>query len=438
MKKSILTYILGTCVVTLFSACKPEFKQEENSPGSIDATSFVMIGGGSVSGFMDDALYFEGQKNALAQLIAQQLELVGGKEIHQPYVSQGSNGLSLEGNARFKLNYRTDCKDISALSPVRAAASGDLSILNDVLYNGQKPFGNFGVPDLRLLQVNEAGYGTQNGFFGRIMSAASASVLSDALAANPTFFALYLGVEDVLSYAKSGGKNNSELPSLSEFQTAYEEIVNAFIGLGCKGAISLIPDVTQMPYFTTIPYNGLTLDAENAQTLNNIYNPLDFYFEVGSNPFMIEDGNANQFGIRQILEGEKLLLSLPLDSVKCNQMGTLFPIRNEFVLTLEEIAFIQTRIQGYNSIITTIANQHNLALVRADAFYDKLQSGFMYNGVSMSSTFVSGGAYSLDGIYFNAKGNALLANEFLKAINIRYNSTIPALNAGYFNATIFP
>jgi hypothetical protein len=56
--------------------------------------------------------------------------------------------------------------------------------------------------------------------------------------------------------------------------------------------------------------------------------------KIGSNPFMIEDPAANDFGVRQILEGELLLLSVPLDSVKCNQMGVLFPLRTEFILII--------------------------------------------------------------------------------------------------------
>jgi hypothetical protein len=56
----------------------------------------------------------------------------------------------------------------------------------------------------------------------------------------------------------------------------------------------------------------------------------------------------------------------------------------------------------------------------------------------MSAKFVSGGAYSLDAIHLNAKGNALLANEFIKAINNKYKSTIPQVNAGKYNATFFP
>jgi hypothetical protein len=268
-------------------------------------------------------------------------------------------------------------------------------------------------------------------------SSSTGSVLADALATNPTFFSLFLGVDEVLKYAKSGAKD-STLLTAQEFEVLYAPIVNQMVANGAKGVLATIPDVSKMPYFTTIPYNGLTLDAPNATTLNSVYNPLGFSFQVGSNPFMMIDPNANSYAVRQMLPGECLLLSVPLDSVKCNQMGVLFPLRNEFVLTNAELDFMRTRIQEYNTVIRSLAAQHNLAVVDVDAFVSNLSDGFVYNGVSMSAKFVSGGAYSLDGLQFNPRGNALLANKFIQAINKQYHARIPELNAGKYNATLFP
>jgi hypothetical protein len=165
---------------------------------------------------------------------------------------------------------------------------------------------------------------------------------------------------------------------------------------------------------------------------------LGYYFTVGSNPFMIVDSTANAFAVRQILSTELLTLSLPLDSVKCNQMGVLFPIRDEFVLDAGELQYLRGVIVEYNQIIRDLASEYNLAVVNVNEFSKNLQTGFVYNGVTMSSKFVSGGAYSLDGIHFNAKGNALLANEFIKSINSKYKSRIPQVDANAFNSTLFP
>jgi hypothetical protein len=85
---------------------------------------------------------------------------------------------------------------------------------------------------------------------------------------------LYIGLEDVLDYAKSGGTHET-LPSDLQFQQNYEQVVQNLTANGAKGALATIPDVSQMPYFTTIPWNGLTLDNSNVGTLNSIYIHLD-------------------------------------------------------------------------------------------------------------------------------------------------------------------
>jgi hypothetical protein len=428
---------LGIVVLTTILSCKPKYKEPPISKGEIDPTRFVMLGGGHVAGYMNDGLYFEGQQNSLANIIAQQFATVGGGGFHQPMVDQSSIGISSNLLAPMKLGYKTDCKGVTSLSPIRIAAQGDLSIFNQNIYSTSALFGNYGIPGLKLSDVFSNSFAASNPFFGRIASSSTTRVIDDAFASQPTFFSLFLGLEEVLSYAKSGGTIDN-MPSNSLFASDYEQVLQIATANGAKGVITTIPDVSEMPYFTTIPWNGLTLDAANNTTLNAIYNPLGYYFQVGSNPFMIVDSTANDFAVRQILSNELLLLSLPLDSVKCNQMGVLFPIRDEFVLDTGELQYLRSVITGYNQVIRDLAAEYNLAVVSADEFSSKLKSGFVYNGVTMSSKFVSGGAYSLDGIHLNEKGNALLANEFIKSINQKYKSRIPLVNANAYNATFFP
>jgi hypothetical protein len=159
---------------------------------------------------------------------------------------------------------------------------------------------------------------------------------------------------------------------------------------------------------------------------------------VGANPFVIEDPSAGVFGVRKMEPGEKILLSVPLDSVKCYKMGSLFPFRNEFVLTNTEIAQIQSATNQYNAIITAKAAEKGLALVDTKSFYTKIKAGIVYNGIAMDARLVSGGAYSLDGITFNPRGNALFANQFIDAMNKKYNAKIPFADVSKYNGVIFP
>lgn len=89
-------------------------------------------------------------------------------------------------------------------------------------------------------------------------------------------------------------------------------------------------------------------------------------------------------------------------------------------------------------MIRNLASNFNLALVETNTAYQKLFSGFTYNGVNLDARFVSGGAFSLDGIHLNARGNAILTNEFIKAINQKFNTKIPILNPLNYNGILFP
>jgi len=437
MKLQLFKISALACILLLSTACKPKYIEPERSAGDINPERFVMIGDGHSGGYMDDALYFDGQKSGLAELLGNQFELVGGASFTTRFVGENSLGANANGKARLKLDFKEDCLGNTALSPIRSAPVGDTSIITSNTFTGEARYRNFGIPGLRSLDVISTNYAQFNPYFARIASSNTSTVLTDALATQPTFFALYLGLEDCMVYARSGGTIN-HLPFVEDFAAIFNLTAQMLTANGARGVVATIPDVFTMPFFRTIPYNGLNLEEANAATLNSIFNPLGFTFQVGANPFTIVDPQANDFQVRQILEGELLLLSIPLDSVRCNQMGSIFPFRNEFVLTLEEQAFLQSRINAYNNAIRTVASTYNLAVVETNHVYQKLFNGILYNGVNFSAQFVSGGTFSLDGIFLNGKGNAFLANAFIHAINKHYNAKIPALNPGDFNGVLFP
>ena len=377
--------ILCVCGLALLS-CEPK-NEMPNPAGEIDVTNILYIGDGQMGGYMNDGFTKENQENSLANILATQMEFIAAPTTNIPYLDGLSIGVSVNGLAPFHLSYKTDCKGVSSLSPVRIASVGDLNCLTQNVYQATNPFKVFGIPGLTSNQFTNANLSASNAFFQRMSSSPNVSLLNELTASPPSFFQLYIGLEDVLDFAKSGGTHET-LPTEIEFQQNYEQILFNLTSSGAKGVVATIPDVSQMPYFTTIPWNGLTLDNSNLGTLNSIYNPLGFYFQLGANPFMMVDSTANMFAVRQIESSELLLLSVPLDSVKCNQMGVLFPIRDEFILDAGELNTLRNKIEAYNTIIRNVAEQYQLAVVNTGQFISKLKDGFVYNGVSMSAKFV--------------------------------------------------
>ena len=448
LKNTHLLVALG--ILSLTFSCKPKETAIAVSAGDVDATRFVSIGGLATSGFMDDALYAEGQENSLGAILSEQFKLIGGGDFKQPLMPNNSVGWSEIGLSRLLLGYKTDCLGVTSLSPVRIASQGDLTGFGSYVYSSSNKFNNFGIPFIKTTEFSTPGIGNPangqglyNPFFTRMASdPLNGTIKADILAKNPTFFTLFTGMDEVLEYARKGASTGNLTPVNGAvgigFDGSITDLLIDLTGNGARGVISNIPDVTDFPYFTTIPFDGLNLDADNALTLNEIYNPIGIYFQVGKNAFVINDPAAGAFGVRQMVEGELILLSVPLDSLKCNKMGSVFPFRNEFILTNPELSEIRNTINGFNTVLSSAATNYNLAYVDSYSFFKQLKTGIVYNGISITAKFVSGGAYSLDGVTLNPIGNALLANEFITSINQKYKATIPKVDATKYRGVIFP
>lgn len=448
--KSKTTTILLLAGIGLFTlGCKPEYKDQEYHLGEINTAKFISIGSTFSAGYADGALYYEAQENAYPALLAKQFGEINSINFKIPYVPFSSVGLGIKGNSRSFLSYKTDCTGATSLSPIPFASTGDALIWNETVFASQGAFQNMSVPfatitDLVRLNYGNSslGAGNYNPYFSRFASSQSASVFQDVQSQSPTFFTLSAGEQDVLNYALSGGTGSLPTPTQGAsgvgFKGSLEFMVNALTDAGAKGALATLPDITETAFFNTIPYNGLKLDQANADQLNGVLNPYGIFFHVGNNPFLIEDASAQPIGVRLMTPNEKILLSIPLDSVKCNKMGSLTPIPNRHVLTEAEIQVIRNATTEYNAEIKAIANQKGLALADIASLYKSFVTGINYNGINVNAKFVSGGAFSLDGMQLNPIGNALVANEFIKAINKTYKAKIPQLDASKYRGVKFP
>ena len=441
MKNLNVYSVLCVAIGLSFVGCKPKLDGPDPDMGTLDVSKYVAVGGAITAGYSNGALYYEAQQNSYSNLLAEQLQVIGGGEFRIPNVSPTSIGIGSANNAPSILGNRTDCQGTVSLGPVKIAPQGDLSVFATNVYASQGSFNNFGVPDVKVIDVDVSGY--TNPFYQRMASSGSSSILSDAVAKNPTFFSVMLGLNDVLNFALKGAASESITPSAGSvgvgFDASINNVIDKLMANGAKGVVANIPSIKTMAYFNTIAWNALKLTKVKADSLTEVYYNYDSTrFYEGNNGFIIEDSSVPFLGFRQAVEGEYILLNVPLDSIKCYKWGSLKPIPNKYVLTLSEISTIENAINGYNITLRNSANTKGLAFVDVNAFFSKIKTGFVYNGVAVNAAFVSGGAYSLDGLNLTPRGNALLANEFIKAINDTYQSTIPQIDATKYPGVIFP
>ena len=138
------------------------------------------------------------------------------------------------------------------------------------------------------------------------------------------------------------------------------------------------------------------------------------------------------------MHNEYILLNTPADSIKCAGWGKTKPIPKEYVLTIDEVNNVKTFTAAFNQIIEDAAQLHGLAYLDVNAFLKTVVSGIRYGGVDYSTAFVSGGAFSLDGIHLTPRGNAIVTNEIINAVNNKYGSSLPVVDVNNYGGIRFP
>lgn len=126
------------------------------------------------------------------------------------------------------------------------------------------------------------------------------------------------------------------------------------------------------------------------------------------------------------------------DPTSLDRLGVTFPLPDRYILLPSEVVEIQAATEGYNNTIEAAAASNNLALVDAEAIMNQLTTtGISGNGFTMTDDFVTGGAFSLDGVHPSPRGYALIANKFLEAINAKYGSNFKGVSYGDYRI-LFP
>lgn len=274
-------YILP--IVAMFVAsCEPTISDEIDGgtyyAGEADFTTYVAIGNSLTAGYMDNSMYKSGQANSFPSILAKQFKIVGGGEFTQPSYEDDVNdagGLLFGGNqipgfgTRMVLNFTT-----------KSPENLNKAITLDVTKLQAKAYNNAGVAGAKVFHLMTPGYGSlanlalgaANPYFVRTATTPDATVMGDAMSLKPTFFTNWIGANDVLAYATSGGEGQdqnilggmdprtyggNDITNSHVFEAAYSGIVNTLTSNGAKGVVATIPDVTTIPFFTTVPYNPI-------------------------------------------------------------------------------------------------------------------------------------------------------------------------------------
>lgn len=463
MKK--LTYFFPAAAILIFAAsCEQELVDNTASPcpsddpsiicpeapppadcpdgasaGNADFSKFVAIGTSYTAGFQAGALFTEGQENSLPKILANQFDCVGGGAFNQPsintehgfnvFVTPNPVGNTVFG--RFRLQGTPP-----APAPVIAGpeAIPNIAVNPSFAYTGDKSaLNNFAVPVILLGQISlaetgdwmNAGNSTFSPFYARFSQ--GSTILNDAVAAQPTFFMFWMGMDDYLLYAAYGGDEDQVPPptpvdGAQGFRNLYHGAIATLLDSNpeLKGVVANFPNPFFMPHFTAVPYNPIPMTEADAAAANAGfagYNqildalkgaPFDYpaadiddrkiVFAAGANPFVIEDETLKDFGDEfDMLLGEQMITPeqraqlAPYEQVRmttsndiiplsagsvlgtladennpASVMGVGVPMPDRYVLIPSEIEAIETARAGYNTVVSEVVNANPTHVAFAD------------------------------------------------------------------------
>ena len=467
--------------------------------GTANFSKFVSLGNSLTAGFSDNALFIDGQKASYTNIMAQQFKLVGGGEFKIPFMADNIGGFKINGTQvsgpRLYFN---------GTAPVPVTGIPTTEILNPAIV-AAGPYNNCGVPGAKSFHLLSPSYGsaagmsvgTANPYYVRFAPNGTTSVLAYAMSQTPTFFSLWIGNNDVLGYATSGGDGTSLItPSAGAagvgFDATYDALVNTLTSAGAKGVIANIPYVNTVPFFTTVPTNPVPLSAGQIGQLNPLFGAMNSMLAAAgqparfqtltasaTNPLLIADemlaydatalytaafqgapfnyplatagflgtlygkarhaSNATASKDYILLTARSLIgATQPGYPATNSTIGVTFPMQDNATLTASETALVKAATDAFNIKIKGVATAKGLAFVDTNAVMSQISNGgITANGFTVTGTFVTGGGFSTDGVHPSPRGYALIANKFIEAINTTYSSNLKGVDLGNYRI-LFP
>jgi len=281
--KALKNIFLAFGLIGLIISCKPEIEMPAPTAGSVDLSDFLAIGNSLTAGYQDGGLYLEGQDQSLAAIVAGQItEVNPGLTFDQPTVPENGSGY-LRLAALDLVNLLFQFENIPA----------------DPTWTNKIPgtYQNLGIPGIRVRDITVNGYGANldqgNPYFYRILAEneATKSYLDKVSEAEASIFTCWIGNNDVLGYATSGGAFGTAglpitglngLTPVDDFEASYDALINILSTKSAKGVLGTIPDVGNIPFFNAIAWNSIVLDEASAALANGFYaSQIDPMVEAG-------------------------------------------------------------------------------------------------------------------------------------------------------------
>jgi lysophospholipase L1-like esterase len=350
----------------------------------IDMSRLVTVGDSLTAGFQNGSLHEAHQPNGFANVIARQADAA----LPLPLIAAPGipNVLTL-----------IDPGPPPVIAPEPGVSTGRVDpseqVFNLAVPGARVEDALTSRPDAPIDSLTDLVLGLPGLFAG-----ISRSQVEWAEALAPTTIIVWIGPNDALGAALEA--DPSFLTPIEDFEAAYNETIDRLAKTDAAIVIANIPDVTVIPFLTSA--------EEVAEAVGAPLDVIGPILGIAEEDFITPDASGL---VAAILAG----LSPG-------------PLPDDVVLDADEVAEIRTATDAFNGVIADKAEDVGAAFVDIHTFLNFIDfAGIVVGGQRLTTEYL-GGSFSLDGIHPTNTGHALIANEFIHAMNTEFGAGIPPVS----------
>ncbi|MBX2991012.1 MAG: hypothetical protein KF749_07570 [Bacteroidetes bacterium] len=431
------TMKLIVCILTIIpllifsSGCHKDIPTGPvNHLGSNTIAKYVAIGNSLTAGYQSAALYESAQCYSFPNLIAHQIMEAGGSigSFEQPLWGDPGTGGRMElismNGPMIQPNPATGVPKNTALA---------------------RPYDNLGVPGAVVFDFLDTTDFTvkaqlrNNFMFPYILRSAAfgKSILAQARSLNPDLVTFWLGNNDVLGYATSGGVSPGSPTPRIFFSALYRAALDSLRAAlpNAKIVVANIPNVTAIPFFTTIGQKVAASLPSGVYLRYQKHGNTGVAFDStrcseANAPLLTLAGSTyaslvGQPGGKWYRDKNYPALPAGIDTTKPFGVHPQNPWPDALTLDADEQAIAATAISDFNAVIAAAASANSAALVDINTFFNNVKAnGFYSCGQRFTTDYITGGLFSLDGVHPSSRGAGVMANEFIKVINATWGMSL--------------
>jgi hypothetical protein len=407
----------------------------------------VVIGGGVAAGVRDGGYFNEGIETSYPNLLARQM----GISFNQPYFdAQDYNGISKHERSGFN--------PTGGPLPKLKLVTNNLAVesANDSYFTLKKPqkfetdnfaFWNNSLGHSYFNRTANASYfddddqrsdkrtNLANQVYRRLIPKDGKSAFSDVLKSKKFDFILLdffsivdeKGFNDWINWGWPSGGPEEEYNKYIETQTKFDNL-HGYIYERLPKELLILNDLQQSKMLS----KGVIYNIPNYRNFPfyNYVTPEMVTKMFGSTPVNTVEGTFGSSPYPVTLMATSTIDSLLSPKVNIALKKGIYPNPPvPFTSISSSNHYRQDWFDAYTQKTQLLAKRYNLAMVDLYSLYDKIlrKSYFTDDGIFVDSAYPNGNFFSSDGRYPTAFGQAVIANETIKAINLKYGMSIPLI-----------